>query len=69
MAGKMSGKFGSRYGKRIRQDVLKAEAKTKASYKCPACSRMSVKRSAFGIWKCKKCSIKFASGAYEFKVV
>lgn len=67
MVKKMSGKFGSKYGKRIRQDVLKAEKKSKASYKCPSCSRVSVKRLASGIWECAKCKVKFASGAYEFK--
>jgi len=63
----MSGRFGSRYGKRIRQDVLKADKKAKAKYRCPSCSRTSVKRLSSGIWQCRKCNVKFASGAYEFK--
>ena len=69
MVKKMSGRFGSRYGKRIREEVIKAEKKVKADYKCPSCSRVSIKRLASGIWQCKKCQIKFASGAYEFKIV
>ncbi|MBI4895849.1 MAG: 50S ribosomal protein L37ae [Candidatus Aenigmarchaeota archaeon] len=68
MTKKMSGRFGSRYGKRIRQNVLKAKAKTNTLYKCPSCSRIAIKRLASGIWKCKKCDIKYASGAYEFKL-
>ncbi|MFH0836652.1 MAG: 50S ribosomal protein L37ae [Candidatus Aenigmatarchaeota archaeon] len=60
-------KFGSRYGKRIRENVLKANKKSRTLYKCPSCSRVSVKRLATGIWQCKKCSVKYASGAYAFK--
>ncbi|MBI5332631.1 MAG: 50S ribosomal protein L37ae [Candidatus Aenigmarchaeota archaeon] len=63
----MHGRFGSKYGKRIREDVLKAIEKSKTLYKCPSCSRISVKRLASGIWQCKKCSVKYASGAYAFK--
>lgn len=68
MVKKMFGRFGSKYGKRIREDVLKANKKSKSLYKCPSCSRLAVKRVASGIWKCKKCDIKFASGSYEFKL-
>jgi large subunit ribosomal protein L37Ae len=62
-------RFGSRYGKRIREEILKQEAKSKKKYKCPSCSRVAVHRKAAGIWECKKCHKKFASGAYEFKVL
>ena len=57
----------SRYGKRVREEYDRAVKKTKAKYKCPACSRMTVRRSSAGVWLCKKCKAKFASGAYEFK--
>ena len=56
------------YGKRIRDSYAASRSKTKKSYKCPNCSRVAVRRISTGIWKCKKCSVKFASGSYEFKV-
>lgn len=55
------------YGKRIRESVALIRAKTAARYMCPSCSRRAVRRSAGGVWSCRKCSRKFASGAYEFK--
>ncbi|MBI5060704.1 MAG: hypothetical protein HZB67_00140 [Candidatus Aenigmarchaeota archaeon] len=57
----------SRYGKRIREEYDKVKKKTRMRYKCPACSRVTVHRSSAGVWICKKCKTKFASGAYEFK--
>jgi len=69
MKPKLSGRFGSRYGKSIREAVLEADKKAKASYNCPFCSRISVRRVAAGIWQCSKCGKKIASGAYEFKAV
>jgi len=69
MGSKPSGRFGSRYGKRIREAVMEAERKAKASYDCPFCSRRAVRRVAAGIWRCRKCGKTMASGAYEFKVV
>ena len=56
------------YGKRIRQEVQAAEKKAKAKYKCPSCSRNTVRRFAPAIWVCSKCKAKFASGTFEFKV-
>ena len=55
------------YGKRIREAVALARSKTKSRYKCPSCSRKAIRRSAAGVWECKKCSKKYASGAYEFR--
>ncbi len=57
----------SRYGKRIREDYDKVMKKTRAKYKCPSCSRLAVRRSSAGVWVCRKCNARFASGAYEFK--
>ena len=67
MKPKYSGRFGSRFGKSIREAVLDADRRAKASYECPFCSRMAVRREAVGIWKCHKCGKKIASGAFEFK--
>jgi len=57
----------ARYGKRIRENYEKAVKKSKKKYLCPACSRTAVKRLSAGVWQCRKCKTKFASGAYEFK--
>lgn len=55
------------YGKRIREAVSAAAGKSKRKYACPECSRKAVRRTAAGVWLCKKCDRKFASGAYEFR--
>jgi len=67
MKSKPSGRFGSRYGKKIRDAVIDADKRAKKHYKCPFCSRTTVKRESAGIWHCKKCGKKMASGAYEFR--
>lgn len=54
------------YGKKIRNAVESSRKKAHAKYMCPSCSRKSVKRESHGIWRCMKCSSKYASGAYEF---
>ena len=56
------------YGKSIRERVAEARKKSSVRYKCPSCSRVSVKRESSGVWKCAKCGGKFASGAYEFRM-
>lgn len=63
-----SGKFGARYGKKLRVIYSKIHEKAKDKHNCPKCAREgSVKRVSFGVWECKNCKTKFASGAYEFK--
>ena len=59
-----TGRFGPRYGKRIREAVLKIEKKQRQKHVCPKCKMKKVKRVAMGIYECKKCGVKFASGAY-----
>ena len=64
---KSSARYGSKYGKTLREEAMKIEAKYRTMlYKCPSCSREAVKRISPGVWKCKKCSKKFASTAYSF---
>lgn len=67
MKKKGTGRFGSKYGKSIRDKLIEIKRKTKKKYICPACSRKAVRRKAPGIWICKKCGKKFASGAFEFR--
>lgn len=55
------------YGKKLRVKIKEVNKKAKKSYKCPSCSRTRVKRTANGVWQCRKCGIKYASGAFEFK--
>ena len=62
-----AGKFGPRYGKAVKERYNKVMETKIKKYDCPICSKeKSVRRIAFGIWQCKKCKTKFASGAYEF---
>ncbi len=65
---KAAGKFGARYGKKLRATYNKVFETSKQQHNCPVCAREeTVRRTAFGIWECKNCKTKFASGAYEFK--
>jgi large subunit ribosomal protein L37Ae len=64
---KAAGKFGARYGKKLRVDYNKFYESAKTKYTCPNCSKeKSVIRLSWGVWECKNCKTKFASGAYEF---
>ena len=59
-----TGRFGPRYGRFIRKRVREIEVISKAAHTCPRCDNITVKRVGTGIWECKKCSFKFAGGAY-----
>lgn len=59
-----AGRFGSRYGKKVRSIVSEVERVQKQRHVCPSCNMPYVKRVASGIWKCKKCGVKFAGLAY-----
>ncbi len=54
---------GARYGKSVRAKYAKVEAKQRKKQECPFCKK-SAKRVSRGIWECKNCGKKFASGAY-----
>ena len=60
-----AGRFGVRYGRKIRKRVADIEKKQKKFYVCPSCNVVRVKRVSAGIWKCKKCGLKFTGRAYE----
>lgn len=55
------------FGKKIRASESAAKQKAGKSYKCPSCSRIGVNRVSSGVWQCRKCGKKFASGAFEFR--
>ena len=60
----IAGKYGVRYGVRARKRMQVVESARTQKYQCPKCLAPSVKRSDSGIWKCRKCELVFAGGAY-----
>lgn len=58
------GRFGARYGRRVKISLRVIEAKQRKRYRCPSCQMIGMRRSAAGIWQCKKCGAKYAGGAY-----
>lgn len=61
----IAGKYGSRYGVRVRKRIKEIEAQKVKKHVCPNCLRPSVKRVSSGIWKCNRCDLIFAGGAYK----
>jgi large subunit ribosomal protein L37Ae len=59
-----TGRFGARYGAKLRRRVLDIEKKASEPNRCPACATRALKREAVGLWKCTKCNLLFAGGAY-----
>lgn len=59
-----TGKFSSRYGAKLRRRVLDIEKKRNEAHRCPSCATRALSRKAAGLWKCNKCGILFAGGAY-----
>lgn len=59
-----TGRFGSRYGAKLRRRVLDIDNRRKEPTRCPACATKALKRQAVGLWKCSKCNLLFAGGAY-----
>ncbi|MCI4368465.1 MAG: 50S ribosomal protein L37ae [Solirubrobacterales bacterium] len=61
-----TGWMGPRYGIRIRRRVLELDRSRVPSAACPHCSTVSVDRIASGVFECRRCGVKYASGAYLF---
>lgn len=59
-----AGRFSARYGVLVRNLVRDIEKIHRAKHVCPSCGHRSVKRESAGIWKCRKCGLVFAGGAY-----
>jgi len=64
-----SGRWGPRYGVKTRMQVAAIEKKQRAYHLCPRCGLIRVKRLGTGIWKCRRCEVIFAGGAYMPKAV
>ena len=61
-----TGWMGPRYGIRIRRRVLDIDRAREATAACPRCSTLTLDRVASGVFECRRCGAKFASGAYLF---
>jgi large subunit ribosomal protein L37Ae len=59
-----TGRFGVRYGAKLRRRVLDIEKRRHEPNRCPSCATKALKRKAVGLWKCSKCDLLFAGGAY-----
>lgn len=61
-----TGWMGPRYGIRIRRRVLDIDRARGVSGTCPRCSTTTLDRVASGVFECRRCGVKFASGSYLF---
>ncbi|MFQ6128761.1 MAG: 50S ribosomal protein L37ae [Thermoplasmata archaeon] len=61
----ISGRFGPRYGVTIRKRIRDVEQEKVKKHLCPSCNHRAVKRVSTGVWRCRKCGITFAGGAYR----
>ena len=59
------GKLGPRYGVRIRRRVQEVEETQKRKHACPRCMSQHVQRVSAGVWRCRRCNLVFAGGAYR----
>ena len=59
------GRLGPRYGVRIRRRVLEVETVQRQRHSCPRCLAKSVKRISSGVWRCRRCDLTFAGGAFR----
>ena len=62
----ITGWMGPRYGIRIRRRTQEVEKGRIATYACPKCSTVTLRRSGSGIYECHRCHTSFASDAYVF---
>jgi large subunit ribosomal protein L37Ae len=59
-----AGRFQSRYGVRARNRLRNVEVIQRRKHVCPSCKQIAVKREGTGVYRCRKCGIKFAGGSY-----
>lgn len=60
-----SGRFGPRYGVTVRKRIADVEAVSKGRHECRYCRAVALGRTASGIWVCRHCGAKMASGSYR----
>ncbi len=58
-------RFGARYGRKLKLRFAEIETEQRKLHKCPYCNKIAVKRESVGIWKCKKCNVKFTGKAHS----
>ncbi|KAJ1983667.1 60S ribosomal protein L43 [Dimargaris verticillata] len=58
------GKYGVRYGSSLRKQIKKMEITQHSKYQCSFCGKDAVKRTAVGIWECRRCKKTMAGGAW-----
>jgi len=61
-----TGWMGPRYGIRIRRRVLDLDRARGVTASCPRCSTATLGRVASGVFECRRCGVRYASGAYLF---
>ncbi|MHB8351605.1 MAG: eL43 family ribosomal protein [Thermoplasmata archaeon] len=61
-----TGWMGPRYGIRIRRRVLEIDRIKISRSACPQCATTTIARVASGVYECRRCGNRFASGAYQF---
>jgi large subunit ribosomal protein L37Ae len=59
-----AGRLGARYGVRIRRRIGDIEVQSKGRHECPSCKAVALTRAANGIWVCRHCDARIASGSY-----
>ncbi|MEN2495696.1 MAG: hypothetical protein MHMPM18_000291 [Marteilia pararefringens] len=59
-------RFGTRYGRRPRKQAEVHLKNKAAKYRCLSCRKLTVRRSAVGIWECRACRRVFTGGAFTF---
>lgn len=59
-----SGRFGPRYGVTVRKRIADVESVSKGRHECRYCRAVALGRTASGIWVCRHCGAKMASGSY-----
>jgi large subunit ribosomal protein L37Ae len=59
-----AGRFSVRYGVRARNRLKNVEILQRQIHMCPSCGHQQLKRLSTGIWWCRKCGMKIATGAY-----
>lgn len=58
-------RFGVRYGRTVKEKLYNVEKESRATYKCPYCHKIRVRKESIGIWLCAKCGAKFTGKAYS----